>query len=293
MPELLAVVDSLESVTDEKVSMRDLYHEKDGLFYLAVREVNMNGSRYALEDISGLKSTIADLKDEKDKVRKQYETLKEEKGALSSRLEELSQIDPTSEAEKLAEEKAKERIAEVERKIAELEAEKDGEISKLRGQLTRTERDSRIESLMDEIRVRPKMRPMARAYLERFVELRPNDDGNLQPAVIDERGKVRVSPKSNRTGPMELVELGEEFASNFPDAIEASNPRGHQTPSSGTTTGGYAAANYEELRENPEKRKAFIEAHGGEDGGGYEAYQKLAVEDAQRKAQRVSKPKDS
>jgi hypothetical protein len=89
---------------------------------------------------------------------------------------------------------------------------------------------------------------------------------------------------------MELDELGEEFATSFPDAIEASNPKGHQTPSSDTPSAGFSSANYGELKDNPEARKAFIDAHGGEDGGGYEAYQKLAQEDAARRAREVVKP---
>lgn len=105
---LKAIVDDVETL-DEGVREFYVKDEESGVFRLDVEEVN----GYTLENTEGLKSALTKERKAAKDYEKQIKTYKERYDGLDpdeartamQKLEELSQFDPQSEAEKIAQEK--------------------------------------------------------------------------------------------------------------------------------------------------------------------------------------------
>lgn len=92
----------LEKLDDAPEALREHYAEKDGKFYLSVDAVD----GYALEDVSGLKSALGKERTTREALEKQvvkFKDLDPDKAlAALAELEELKKIDPSKEADKIA-----------------------------------------------------------------------------------------------------------------------------------------------------------------------------------------------
>ncbi len=97
--ELQPFVDSLDAAPE---ALRDAYVERDGKFFLNV--VSKEG--FALEDVSGLKTALGKERTRADNLEKtsaKFKDIDPDKArAALTELEELKQIDPAKEADKLA-----------------------------------------------------------------------------------------------------------------------------------------------------------------------------------------------
>lgn len=125
-----AIVTKLE---DAPEALREHYAEKDGKFYLSVDAVD----GYALEDVTGLKSALGAERTKREQLEAavvKFKDLDPDKArAALTELEELKKIDPSKEADKIANTKfeaAKAQLMESHKR--EIEA-RDGRLGKLTG----------------------------------------------------------------------------------------------------------------------------------------------------------------
>jgi hypothetical protein len=199
---LKALVETIDLVPEDA---RGFYKEADGKFILDVESVD----GFALEDVSGLKNTLGKEMTLRKKLEKDVIKFKDidpdkARDALA-RLEELGNIDPAKDADKIV----AERLEAAKRQLLEKHGEelktRDGRI----GQLTKT-----VESLLID-----QAATVALAEAKGSVELllphvqrhtRVREDGDrFVVEVVDKDGNARIG--NSKGDPMTIADLVQEM----------------------------------------------------------------------------------
>lgn len=191
---LKAILDSIDGA-DEAV--RGFYAEQSegplkGKFVLQVD----GASGYALEDVSGLKSALGKERARADAAEKQaaaFGDIDPKKAAEAlAKYEELSQLDPAKEADKLIEERVKavreKMMAEFDKERAALQSENQS----LKGEADQTARLRAKGEAFDTHGVMPERRKALDAYVDRYIktDLR---EGKRVVLVTDDDGNPRIA----------------------------------------------------------------------------------------------------
>lgn len=254
---LKAVVDNLEKI-DEKY--HDLYTEQDGVYVLNVEP----SEGMALENVEGLKETL-------NKVNKENRTLKrdlkkfdgldpdEAKKALD-KLDELGDLDPEKDAERIAQEK----LEKGQEKLIAPFKEENQKLKDRNDKLLNSLQKSSIESAA--LRAVEQYGGSARLLMPHIrdrVKLVENDDGEFDIQVVDEGGDLRT--KADREGKVHEMSVedlvgemreSEEFAPAFNGTAQSGGGTPPGGPKAGQRRGGVTRINRDasprELGENLE-----------------------------------------
>lgn len=264
---LKAVVDSIETIPE---AARGYYQENDGKFVLQVEPIN----GYALENIEGLKNTLSKEMTKRKQLEKDVVKFKDidpdrAREALA-KLEELGSLDPSKEADKLV----SERLEAAKKQLLDKHA-KDIEARESRiGQLTKTVENLLIDQAATAALAEAKGSvELLLPHVQRHTRVR-EADGKYFVEVVDKDGNARIG--NSKGDPMTISDLVQEMrkSETFGRAFEGSGQSGGGKPP-GNGGGGSPQIKRRSDLKTRQDRDAFIQANGGPDGGGFEAYEKL------------------
>ncbi len=220
---LKAFVETIDTVPE---AARGFYKETDGKFVLDVEPVD----GYALEDVSGLKGTLGKEMTLRKKLEKdvlKFKDIDPDKAREAlTKLEELGNIDPAKDADKIV----SERLEAAKRQLVE----KHGEEIKTRegriGQLTKT-----VESLLIDQAATAALADakgsveLLLPHVQKHTRVRETD-GRFVVEVVDRDGNARIG--NSKGDPMTIAELVLEMrgSDTFGRAFEGSGHAGSGTP---------------------------------------------------------------
>lgn len=257
---LKALVDAIDTVPEPA---RAFYKEADGKFILDVEPVD----GFALEDVSGLKNTLGKEMTLRKKLEKDVVKFKDidpdkARDALA-RLEELGNIDPAKDADKIV----NERLEAAKRQLLEKHGEelktRDGRIAGL----TKT-----VESLMvDQVATAALAEAKGAVelllpHVQRHTRVREDANGSFIVEVVDKDGNARIG--NAKGDPMTIKDLVQEMrkSETFGRAFEGTGHTGSGTrPNSSGESGSKKKSDFKSEKE----RAAWVEANG------FEAYKAL------------------
>lgn len=257
---LKAIIESVEGL-DEAVKglyreIKDEKHPAHGKFMLDVEPV----AGVSLEDVSGLKNALSQersLREKAEKASKAFEGL-DPKAAREAmqRIEELGEIDPAKEADRIVEERVKTVRAKLEDTFGKEREKLQSELNSLREEANRNAilraRDTAYQEhgvLMD--RAQP-----LNWGIERYTRVKVSDDGKRHVYVVDDDGNPRVNARGDNMSLSDFVaemKGSETFQHVFrgPDGSGAGSPGGHK--------GGGAASKRTSELTKAEKAKMLAE----------------------------------
>jgi hypothetical protein len=231
---------------------------KDKTFVLDVEAVE----GYALEDVTGLKNTLGKERTEKDKLKqavKAFEGLDpNETREKLTKLEELLKIDPTKQADEIANQKLealKKQLTDRHQKEVE---DREKAISRYRD----TVYDLKIRATATEAIAAEKGVPeLLLPHVQRQTRLKETDDGKFIVEVIDAAGNVRIGDANGN--PMTIAQLVAEMKSSavYGRAFEATGSGGS---GGGHDNGGSNTGTKKAKDMSVAEKTAFIEKHGVE-----------------------------
>jgi hypothetical protein len=198
-----AIIDKLD---DAPEPLREHYAEQDGKFVLSVEPIG----GFALEDVSGLKSALGKERTQRENLEKQVVAFKDidptkAREALA-RLEELGNLDPAKEADKIANTKfeaAKARL--LERHGQEL-TQRDERIGKLTGAMDKLVRQAAATQAIAEAKGSVEL---LLPHVLASTRVKESEDGSFAVEVIDAAGNVRIA--NGKGDPMDLKALVAEM----------------------------------------------------------------------------------
>lgn len=252
---LKAIVDATEhaGLADH---FKSEYVERDGKFFLDVTSVD----GYELDNVAGLKTTLGKemtTRKELEKTVVKFKDIDPQKAREAlAKLEELEQIDPSKDIDKIANTKFEAAKSQLIKKHGEeLDAEK-GRSGKYR---------NKIEKLMVD-----NVATAAVANAKGSIELllphiqkstRVVEDGDdFKVEVIDKDGNVRIGDSKGQ--PMTISELVAEMRNSdtFGRAFEGDGQTGTgKKPTNGAPTGGLKRSQM-----TPEQKREYAQKHGQE-----------------------------
>lgn len=227
-----AIVTKLE---DEPEALREHYAEKDGKFVLSVDPVD----GFALEDVSGLKSALGAERTERERLQTQVVKFKDidpdkAREALA-KLEELGNIDPAKEADKLANTKFEAAKAQLlEKHTADL-SQRDDRITRLTGAMDKLVRQAAATAAIAEAKGSVEL---LLPHVLASTRVKETDEGEFVVEVVDAKGNVRIG--DSKGSPMDIKGLVAEMRQHetFARAFEGD---GHTGTGKETDKGGGGA----------------------------------------------------
>lgn len=224
---------------------------------------------YGLDNVEKLKSTLGTEKARADNAEKELKPFKDAKidpakvGQSLERLAELEKIDPTKEADRLAEEKARGIKDQLVQAHNTEKSDWQKREQKLVGELDKATRIQAATTAIVEAGGNPDVLLPHVLGQTKFVE---KDDGSFEVAVVDAQGNPRIGDAGG--GAMNLGQLVEEFKAkdSFAPLFAASGKSGggaqQQGPGGGGKTTGAVRSKADLADLNA--RAEFIEEHGQE-----------------------------
>lgn len=251
---LKAVVETIDSIPE---AVRGLYKEAEGKFVLDVEPVE----GYALEDVSGLKTTLGkemSLRKRLEKDVLKFKDIDPDKAREAlAKLEEIGSIDPNKEADRLA----SERLEVAKRQLLEKHT---GEItvreSKI-GSLTKTIEGLLIDNAATAALAEAKGSvELLLPHVQKHTRVR-EQDGRYVVEVIDKDGNARIG--NAKGDPMTISELVQEMRKSeaFGRAFEGLGQSGGGTQP-GNGSGGSPQFKRRSDFKTREDRVAFVEKNG-------------------------------
>lgn len=238
---LQALVDDIETLDEglrgfyRKLEIEDEnnpMHAHNGRYVLDVAPV----AGVAIDHTEGLKSSLSQARTERDDANKKLQTFDgidpiDVKTKLE-KLEKLQKIDPTKEADKLADEKVQAVKDAAQKEVAKLTATGKGREDKLTAQIRNLLLTSDAKSALSKHGGDVEL---LLPHIERQARVREKDDGSFVVEVLDKGGTTRLKDMSN---PMSLEDLVTEMKSidPFAKAFDAENS-GSRSSSSGNPGG--------------------------------------------------------
>jgi len=242
-----AILDKIEDAPD---GLREHYTETDGKFVLTVEPVG----GFALEDVSGLKSALGKERTaretlERDVVR--FKDIDPDKARTAlTELEELKKLDPTAEADKIANTKFEAAKTQLLEKHGADIGERDARIKTLTGAVDGLVREQRATAAIAEAKGAVDLLLPHVLRFTRTVE----KDGKFSVEVIDADGNGRIA--DSKGSPMTIKDLVAEMrqSDTFGRAFDGEGHSGTgkqpDTPGGGSQKGDFGG--------NAEERKAAI-----------------------------------
>lgn len=252
---LKAVVETIDSVPE---AVRNLYKETDGKFILDVESVE----GYALEDISGLKSTLGKeltLRKRLEKDVLKFKDIDPDKAREAlAKLEEIGNLDPTKEADRIANERlevAKRQL--LEKHTGEISA-RDSKI----GSLTKTIEGLLIDQAATAALAEAKGSvELLLPHVQRHTRVR-EQDGRHIVEVVDKDGNARIG--NAKGDPMTISDLVQEMRKSeaFGRAFEGLGQSGGGTPpaNSGNPNNPTGVPKSWADAKTPEEKAAFLKS---------------------------------
>jgi len=251
----------LEKVDDLPESVRAFYQEKEGKFVLDVESVD----GFALEDVAGLKSTLGKELTRRKQLEKDFAKFKDidpdkAREALV-RLEELGNIDPLKEADKIVDQRLKAATGQlVEKHTKELDVER-ARSARLQKAFEATLIDQAATAALAEAKGSVEL---LLPHVQRHTRVRELDDGRHVVEVIDKDGTVRIG--NSKGDPMTITDLVQEMKKSdaFGRAFDGTGQSGSGTrpiTSSGVGPNGRAITKKSDFKSELE-RANWVEANG-------------------------------
>lgn len=250
----MAIRAILPSLDQAPEALREHYTEREGKFVLNVEAVD----GYALEDVTGLKSALGAERTKREQLERdvvKYKDIDPDKARSAlAKLAELGDLDPTKEADKIAN--------------TRFEAAKSQLLEKHQAEVgQRDERIGMLTSTLDDLLRRQRATAALAAAKGNVDLLLPHvlsatrtveKDGKFAVEVIDGAGNIRIG--DGKGTPMDLDALVSEMRSSptFKAAFEGEGHGGGGKKPDGNPTG--AKAN---LGGTPEERRVAIAAKYG------------------------------
>jgi DNA-directed RNA polymerase subunit F len=258
----------VEKVDDLAESIRPLYQEKEGRFVLDVEPID----GFALEDVAGLKSTLGKELTKRKQLEKDFAKFKDldpdKAREAIVKLEELGNIDPLKEADKIVDQRLKAATGQlVEKHTKELDQER-ARSTRLQKAFESTLIDQAATAALAEAKGSVEL---LLPHVQRHTRVRELDDGRHVVEVIDKDGTVRIG--NSKGDPMTITDLVQEMKKSeaFGRAFDGSGQSGSgMRPSGSNGAGNPAITKRSDLKTEPQ-RAAFIDANG------LEAYQALPM----------------
>lgn len=251
----------LESVDELPEPVRAFYQEKEGKFVLDVEPVE----GFALEDVSGLKSTLGKELTKRKQLEKDFAKFKDidpdkAREALV-RLEELGSIDPLKEADKIVDQRLKAATGQlVEKHTKELDAER-ARSARLQKAFESTLIDQAATAALAEAKGSVEL---LLPHVQRHTRVRELDDGRHVVEVIDKEGTVRIG--NSKGDPMTISDLIQEMKKSdaFGRAFDGSGQSGSGTRPTTNTNGsqGSRAITKKSDFKSELERAAWVDANG-------------------------------
>ncbi|MFN3858120.1 MAG: hypothetical protein ACK4RV_10240 [Caulobacter sp.] len=196
----------LNTLDDAPEAVRDHYIEKDGKFVLNVEPVD----GFALEDVNGLKTALGKERTTRERLERDVVKFKDidpdkAREALA-KLDELSSIDPSKEADKIANTKFEAAKAQLLEKHGTEIAGRDERIGKLTGAVDNL---VRREAAVKAIAAAKGSVDLLLPHVLAHTKMRENDDGSFSVEVVDQAGNVRIG--DSKGDPMSLDGLVSEM----------------------------------------------------------------------------------
>jgi DNA-directed RNA polymerase subunit F len=189
---LKAVLDTIDDLSDD---LKSHYQQsEDGKFMLSVEPVG----GFALEDVTGLKTALGQERTTRQNLEKQVVKFKDidpdkAREALE-KLEELAEIDPAKEADKIANTKFEAAKAQLLEKHTSEITTRDERINGLTGTIDKLLREQRATMALAEAKGAVDLLLPHVLASTRTVEKEP---GRFEVEVIDKDGNVRIDGKGN------------------------------------------------------------------------------------------------
>jgi hypothetical protein len=194
-----AIIDKLD---DAPEAIREHYAEQDGKFVLSVEPVN----GYSLEDVSGLKSALGKERTTRETLERQVVAFKDldpdkAREALA-KLEELGNLDPAKEADKIANTKFEAAKAQLLEKHAQEISQRDERNAKLSGAMDKLVRQAAATSAIAEAKGSVEL---LLPHVLAATRVKETEDGDFIVEVVDAKGNVRIGDAKG--SPMDLKGL--------------------------------------------------------------------------------------
>jgi hypothetical protein len=229
---LKAILDSIDDLND---GVKEHYKARDdGKFVLSVEAID----GLALEDVSGLKTALGKERTTRENLERQvvkFKDLDPEKAREAlAKLAEFENIDPTKEADKIANTKfeaAKRQL--LEKHAAELQTIKDRE-----GHLTRTVEGLMVDQVATAALAEAKGSvELLLPHVQRHTRVK-EIDGKFKVEVVDAEGNARIA--NGKADPMTIKDLVAEMKASetFGRAFDASGQTGSGMHPGGNGAGG-------------------------------------------------------
>jgi hypothetical protein len=204
----MAIKAIIEKLDDAPEPLREHYTEQDGKFVLAVDAVG----GFALEDVSGLKSALGKERTTRENLEKQVVAFKDLDPAKArealAKLEELGNLDPAKEADKIANTKFEAAKAQLLEKHGQEITARDERIGKLTGAMDKLVRQAAATAAIAEAKGSVEL---LLPHVLASTRVKETDDGAFTVEVIDAAGNVRIA--NGKGDPMDLKALVAEMRS--------------------------------------------------------------------------------
>ncbi len=258
---LKAAVRTLDEVEE---AHRPLYRQEGEMHVLDVEGALGWGN----ENIEGLKGTLGKLRKEKGDLEtnlRLYDGLDATaaRDALK-KVEEFATLDPKKEADRLAEEKARAKVQQIQ---SMFDTEKSGLVrsnDSLKAQVVKLGLDAEIDRSLTALeaqghKIVPSVRGDLRTILRQFIAHEFNDEtGTLKITVHDGQGVPKV--KNTAGDLMTIADLVAELPTSRPTFFEAKgNQGGGSNPGGGNTP---PATQKKRSEMTPQDKSAFVSKHG-------------------------------
>ncbi len=257
-----AIVESLDSVPE---AIRHEYKPlEDGTFVLDVRA--HEGKGYALENVSGLKSSLTKERQRASALENQNKRYAAYQGKdidaafeALDKYEQFKNFDPTKEADKIAEAKVKANLETISKKYDQTLAEKDTKLSVREKQLQKVLIENAAHASLAKQGVTGGQLDLLVPHVLKYLRLVENSDGEFVPTVVDDHGNPRIG---NMNGDNMTVEQLVNWMKDHPTyslGFPASNKSGGGTPQN---NGGRVVGSKPKSQMTIAERVDFIKLHG-------------------------------
>lgn len=246
---LKAIVDSLDSVPE---ALRGEYMRKDGKFFLQVEAID----GYALEDVTGLRKVLDEVKAERGKLRKDFDAVDGEAGSLKRKIAELEASQDAKAADKV--EKLKADLQELHKQeIEKVTSERDGLLKSFEhSELTQKATQALVAKGFTENGIKL----LIKTEIPSQAKLVKTDSG-YNVAIFNEKGLERSGKNG---GSMMLEELADELVTAYPELVRSTTTPGMGAP--GSADSGSASGKTMAIKEytdlEPMQQHEFMKAGG-------------------------------
>lgn len=252
---LKAIVETIDVVPE---AARGFYKESEGKFVLDVESVD----GFALEDVSGLKSTLGKEMTLRKKLEKdvlKFRDIDPDKAREAiSKLEELGNVDPSKDADKIVSERLEAAKRQLLAKHGEELQTRDGRI----GALTKTVEGLLIDQAATVALAEAKGSvELLLPHVQRHTRVREDANGKFVVEVVDKDGNARIG--NAKGDPMTISDLVQEMRKSdaFGRAFDGSGASGSGTqptnPGNPANPAGGVPKTWAECT-TPEQKAAFL-----------------------------------